>query len=41
MSGPTPDMASGTLRVTDERQRKMVFSKQETWGGPTCWRAAR
>lgn len=28
-------------RATDERQRKMVYSKQETAGAPTCCHAAR
>jgi hypothetical protein len=34
----TARAVNGPARATDERQRKMVYSKQETTGAPTCCR---
>jgi hypothetical protein len=35
------DRECGSAWATDERQRKMAYSKQETAGAPTCCHAAR
>lgn len=39
--GPYPGLSSGSSPgATDERQRKMVYTKRKTTGGPTCCFAA-
>lgn len=38
--GPVPDFTRASPGATDERQRKMVYTKRKTTGGPTCCCAA-